>query len=163
MAFRHRGRRRLLPKMAFRGSITRPAHLPAYASAMGSPPTPQDLGFPGRIPPGVGLASDVYSPSAHLLPPAGLPALSLCGQSLSRERDETAYRARAAAASRTRGSGSRVAMRCARMRAPGGAKEAGASSEAWGPRAYESFAAASVSRVLISCATPRASTSRSEE
>src|ERR1017187_7342983 len=81
MAFRHRGRRRLLPKMAFRGSITRPAHLPAYASAMGSPPTPQDLGFPGRIPPGVGLASDVYSPSAHLLPPAGLPALSLRGQS----------------------------------------------------------------------------------
>src|SRR5450432_4510138 len=33
----------------------------------------------GRIPPGVRLASDVYSPSAHLLPPAGLPALSLRG------------------------------------------------------------------------------------
>src|SRR5450432_1354490 len=38
----------------------------------------------GRIPPGVGLASDVYSPSAHLLPPAGLPALSLGGPSRSR-------------------------------------------------------------------------------
>src|SRR5450432_3911990 len=38
----------------------------------------------GRIPPGVRLASDVYSPSAHLLPPAGLPALSLGGPSLSR-------------------------------------------------------------------------------
>src|SRR5450432_1467549 len=37
----------------------------------------------GRIPPGVRLASDVYSPSAHLLPPAGLPALFLGGPSRS--------------------------------------------------------------------------------
>ena len=47
MAFRHRGRRRLLPKIACRGSIARPAHWPAYASALGSLPAPQGLGFPG--------------------------------------------------------------------------------------------------------------------
>src|SRR5450432_3503540 len=35
----------------------------------------------GRIPPGVGLASDVYSPSAHLRPPASLPARTLGGES----------------------------------------------------------------------------------
>jgi hypothetical protein len=74
MAFRLEGQRRLPTHHGcFRGSITRPAHSPSYASPCRSPYTAQGLGFPGgELLPGQDLFdSSLPTPLAHLLPSVG--------------------------------------------------------------------------------------------